>query len=194
MRVRHPLVDADEGAAEPLAAMREYLPVSQMKSADDEWLRALRCSVEVFRGLEDDAVALRQRLDAKALGEGPAEIFPHRRGDRLAFFGRFLGKGQFEICERALLSAKARGDQAPEHSREPRRRLHRHGARNDDRQPEAREFQPKTQIFGKFHEKSDGLDTMADFDLMDCPIASPAPSQPWAGRLRRSPHRAPRNL
>ena len=63
MRVGHALINADEGNAEPLAAMRQDLPVSQMKSADDERLRAARRFVETLRRLEDDAVAFRQRFD-----------------------------------------------------------------------------------------------------------------------------------
>ena len=59
MGVGHALIDADERNAEPLAAMRQNLPVSQVKSADDEGLRAARRFVETLRGLEDDAVALR---------------------------------------------------------------------------------------------------------------------------------------
>ena len=104
MRVGYALIDADEGNAEPLAAMRQDLPVPQMKSADDERLRAVRCFVEALRGLEDDAIALCERFDAKALGKGSPKVFPHRRGDRLALAGRLFGEGQFEICERALLS------------------------------------------------------------------------------------------
>ena len=50
--------------------MRQDLPVSQVKSADDEGLRALGYPFEVFGGLEDDAVAVRQRLDVKTLREG----------------------------------------------------------------------------------------------------------------------------
>ena len=53
------LIDADERNAEPLAAMRQNLPVSQVEPADDEGLRAARRLVETFRRLEDDAVALR---------------------------------------------------------------------------------------------------------------------------------------
>ena len=59
MRVGYALIDADEGNAEPLAAMRQNLPVSQVKTTHDEGLRAARRLVETFRRLEDDAVALR---------------------------------------------------------------------------------------------------------------------------------------
>ena len=99
--------------------MRQDLPVSQVKSADDEGLRAARCFVETLRWLEDDAVALRQRFDAKALGEGPPKIFPHRRGDRLPLAKRLFGEGQFKIGERTLLSPETRSDEAPEVSGEP---------------------------------------------------------------------------
>ena len=119
MRVGYALINADEGNAEPLAAVRQNLPVSQVKSADDEGLRAARCFVETLRRLEDDAVALRQRFDAKALGEGSPEVFPHRRGDRLALARRLFGEGEFEIRKRALLSTEARSDEAPELSGEP---------------------------------------------------------------------------
>ncbi len=99
--------------------MRQNFPVSQVKSADDERLRAARGFVETLRRLEDDAVALCQRFDAKALGEGPPKVFPHCRGDRLALAKRLFGEGQFEIRERALLSPEARSDEAPELSGEP---------------------------------------------------------------------------
>ena len=119
MGVGQALIDADERNAEPLAAMRQDFPVSQMKSADDKGLRAGCCFVETLRGLEDDAVALGQRFDAEALGEGSPEVFPHRRGDRLTLAKRLFGEGQFEIGERALLSTEARRDEAPEVSGEP---------------------------------------------------------------------------
>ena len=99
--------------------MRQDFPVPQMKSADDERLRAGCCFVETLRRLEDDAVALGQRFDAKALGEGSPKVFPHRRGDRLTLAERLFGEGQFEIRERALLSTEARRDEAPELSGEP---------------------------------------------------------------------------
>ena len=57
IRVGQALIDADERDAEPLAAMRQDLPVSQVKSADDERLCAGCCFVETFRRLEDDSVA-----------------------------------------------------------------------------------------------------------------------------------------
>ena len=145
-------INANKRNTEPLAAMRENLPVSQVKSADDEGLRAARCFVEILRRLEDDAVALRERFDAKALGEGSPKVFPHCRGDRLTLASRLFGVGEFEIRERALLSTEARSDEAPELSREPRSRLHGHGARNDDRQPEPCKFQAKTQPFWELHE------------------------------------------
>ena len=119
MGIGQTLVDADEGNTELLAAVRQDLPVSQVKATDDEGLCAARGFVETFRRLEDDAVALRQRFDAKALGEGPPKIFPHRRGDHLAFIKRLFGEGQFKIGERALLSPEARGDEAPEVAGEP---------------------------------------------------------------------------
>ena len=119
VRVGQALIDADERNAEPLAAMRQDLPVPQMKSADDERLRAGCCFVETLRRLEDDAVARRQRFDAKAFGEGSPKIFPHRRGDRLALAKRLFGEGQFEIRERALLSTEVRRDEAPEVPGEP---------------------------------------------------------------------------
>ena len=99
--------------------MRQNLPVSQVKSADDERLRAARRFVETLRRLEDDAVARRQRFDAKALDERAPKIFPHRSSDRLALARRLFGEGQFEIGERALLSPEAGSDEAPEVSGEP---------------------------------------------------------------------------
>ena len=59
MRVGYALINANERNAEPLAAMRQNFPVPQVKTADDEGLRAARRLVETFRRLEDDAVALR---------------------------------------------------------------------------------------------------------------------------------------
>src|ERR1700748_1399702 len=132
MRVGQPLVDADERNPEPLAAMRQDFPVPQMKPADNERLRTGRRFVETLRGLEDDAVALRQRFDAKALGKSPPEFFPHCCGDRLALAKRLLGEGQFKIRQRALLSPEAGSDEAPEGPGEARRRLQRGGARNED--------------------------------------------------------------
>src|SRR6202020_2280307 len=106
-------------------------PVSQMKPADDEGLRAVRGFVEILRRLEDDAVALCQRFDAQALGEGPPEVFPHCRGDRLTLGKRLFREGELEIRERPLLSTEARRNDAPELSREPWGRLNSNGVRKD---------------------------------------------------------------
>lgn len=113
------LIDANEGNAEPPAARRQNLPVSQVKSADDEGLRAARRVVETLRRLEDDAVALHQRFDAKALGESSPKVFPHRRSDRGTLARRLFRVGESKIRERALLSVEARGDEAPQLSRDP---------------------------------------------------------------------------
>src|SRR6185437_5184579 len=123
-----------------------------MKPADDEGLRAARCFVETFRRLENDAVALRQRFDAKALGEGPPKIIPHSRGDRRALAQRLFGEGQLKICERALLSPEMRSDEAPEVSGDPRSHLHGDRARNDDREPHGCKFQAKTKLSQELHE------------------------------------------
>ena len=119
MRVGHALINADKGNAQALAAMRQDLPVSQVKSADDERLCAARRFVETLRRLEHDAVAFRQRFDVKALGEGSPEVFPHRRGDRLTLARRLFRVGEFEIRERALLPDEVRSNKAPELSGKP---------------------------------------------------------------------------
>ncbi len=161
MRVGHALINADEGNAKSLAAVRQNLPVSQVKSAHNERFRAARCFVETFRRLEDNAVALGERFNVKALSEGSPKIFPHRGRDRLALTRRFFGVREFEIRERALLSPKARGDEAPDVSGEPRSCLHRHGAREDDCQPQRGKFQAKTQPFWELHETVGDLERTA---------------------------------
>ena len=86
MRVGHALINANEGNAEPLAAVRQNLPVSQVEPADDEGLRAARCLVQVPSGGSKTMRSLFvSAWMLKALSEGPPEVFPHRRGDRLVF-------------------------------------------------------------------------------------------------------------
>src|ERR1700733_15275849 len=119
MRVGQALIDANKGNAEPLAAMRQDLPVSQVKSADNEGLCAARRFIETLWRLEDDGVVLRQRFDAKALDERPPKVFPHPRSDRLTLANRLFGEGKFKIGERAPFSPEAWGDEAPEVSGKP---------------------------------------------------------------------------
>jgi hypothetical protein len=102
-----------------LPPVRQNLPVSQMKATHDEGLRAARRLVETLRRLEDDTVALRQRFDAKALGESPPKVFPHRRSDRGTLARQLFRVGEFKIRERALLPAEARSNEVPQLSREP---------------------------------------------------------------------------
>ena len=76
------------------------------------------------------------------LGEGAAEIVPHRHRDALAFLGAHLGIGEREIVERAAVTLQSRRDQPPAPTEKRRGGLQRQ--RRDPRrnEPKRREFNP----------------------------------------------------
>src|SRR5579863_2885511 len=66
------------------------------------------------RRLQDDAVASDKLIEMKELGEDASKVLPHREGDRLALFRRFLGIGGCEIVEGPSVPRQLRRYEPPD--------------------------------------------------------------------------------
>lgn len=147
VRILHGTVDAGRPDARERHRPHADFPVAHVHGDNEGRAHLVLVAADPMAvGHVQPARVLDDAVDIHRLDHYPAEIVPGGNGDPLALFGCLVGKGPFQIGERALVAPVALAEMPPEEGRDIAGRIQRNQADHADQKPECPIFEAVFQI------------------------------------------------